>query len=242
MPTGRKHLTRHEMKQDEFVSWMTHATLWVEENTKVVLAGLAGLAVAVLAVLGFFGWRHAQEDKAFTALGEVQRAARASVAGEPGAGAGAFATPQDRASAIIKAADAMLRDHPGGPAADWARYHRAAALLDLGKKDDAATALAPVLSSRNESLISDLARLLSGRIEESRGNLQKAADEYAAAAARAGKNFPPELALSDRARCLAGLGKKQEAINAYQKILDDHPETPLAAKINQRLQALRGQS
>jgi predicted negative regulator of RcsB-dependent stress response len=230
------------MKQDEFVSWMTHATLWIEENTRTVLMGLGAGAVLLIAVLGIFAWRHSQTEKAFTELGEVQRAARAPVAGDQGAGAGAFATAQQKDSRVIEAADRMLHDYPGGPAADWARYHRAAALLDLGKKDEAAAALAPVLASGDGILILDLARLLSGRIEEARGDLQSAADAYAAAAAKAGKNFPPELALSDQARCLAALGKKQEAINAYQKILDDHPETPLAGEINQKLQELRGQS
>jgi TolA-binding protein len=229
------------LKQDEFVSWITHATLWVEKNTRTVLIGLGGIVVIGLAVIGLFAWRHSREDKAYTLLGEVQKVARKAVAGDPGAGPDAFATPQERASRIVEAADSMLKEYPSGAPADWARYHRAAALLDLGRKDEAATTLAPVLQAGDGSLIVDLARLLSGRIEEERGNLQKAADDYAAAAEKAGKRFPPEIPLMDQARCLSGLGKKQEAISAYQKILDIYPESPMAGKINQKLQELRGE-
>ncbi|MBI3451027.1 MAG: tetratricopeptide repeat protein [Acidobacteria bacterium] len=243
MPTGRKHLTRHEMlKQDEFVSWVSHATMWIESNRRAVVAGLIGVVVVVAAGLGISAWQRSKADEAYTRLGDVQKIARTPIAGEPGAAPGALQTSQERSTRIVAAADRLLAASSSGEAADWARYHRASALLDLGRKDEAATALAPVLGGAPGTLLGDLSNLLAGRIEEARGNLQKAADTYAAAAEKSGKSFPPELALADQARCLAALGKKQEAITAYQKILDVYPESPLAGKANQKLQELKGAS
>lgn len=243
MPTGRKHLTRHEMmKQDEFVSWMTRATIWVEQNRNTVVAALGATAVLAAAVVGLVAWQHSREEAAFTLLGEVQKIARAPLAGEPGAGAAAGATSAERSSRVVAAADRLLSDYPSGAASEWARYHRAAALLDLGRNDEAATTLAPVLTGGSPRLVSDLSRLLSGRIEEARGNLQKAAEQYAAAAEISSKEFPAEMAIADQARCLATLGKKQEAIVAYQKIVDVYPESPLAGKASQKIRELKGSS
>jgi len=230
------------LKQDEFVSWVTHATMWIEANRRVVVAGLIAAAVVAAAALGISAWQRSRMDQAFTMLGDVQKIARTPIAGEPGAAPGALQSPEERGTRILAAADRLLAEFPSGEAANWARYHRAAALLDLGRKDEAAASLAPAPGGTPGTLLADLSNLLSGRIEEARGNLQKAADTYATAAEKSGKSFPPELALADQARCLAALGKKAEAITAYQKILDVYPESPLAGKANQKLQELKGSS
>jgi len=240
VPTGRKHLTRHEMKQDEFVSWIQSASLWIEGNRNTVLGIAGGVVVIIAAVIGVIAWRQSEQEKAFTLLGRVQKIARQPIAGDGASAPGAFATAKDRAAAVVEAADTMLRTYGRGPASDWARYHRAAALLEMGRKDEAAETLAPVLQSADPGLLSSLSRLLSGRIEEARGNYDKAASEYALAATTAGPDFPPEVALMDQARCLSSAGKTQDALAAYQKILDTYPASPLASKISQRIQELKG--
>jgi len=227
------------MKQDEFVSWVTHVTVWVEANRKTVI-GIAGSIVALLVlIVGAVAWQHSRSEKAYTLLGTVQKLARAPSAGDPGAGPG---ESRERAVRVVEAADTLLRDYGTGAAADWARYYRGAALLDLDRKDDAAEAIAPVLKSAGDELLGNLSRLLNGRIEEARGDLQRAADAYASAAEKSSPRFPAEIALMSQARCLTALGKKQDAINAYQKILDVYPESPLAGKISEKLQELRGAS
>jgi len=238
--TSRRHLTRHDMKKDEFVSWLTRATVWVEENTRTVLYALVGVVVVAVAVAGIFSWQRSRAVQAFTMLAEVQKAARSPIRGEPGAAPDAPASSQERAALVVDAADRMLREFGGGDAVDWARYHRAAALLEIGRKDEAASETERILGRADKgSLLAGLTRLLSGRVEEARGNMQKAADAYAAAAADAGTSFPPEVALFDQARCLQVLGNRQEAINTLQKIVDVYPDSPLVARANQKLQELR---
>jgi len=238
--TGRRHLTRHDMKQDEFVSWLTRATVWFEQNSRTVMIGVGALLAAIAVVAGLFTWQRSRTERAFTMLGEVQQAAQLPLAGQPGAGAGAPSTPADRSMRVVEAADRMLKTHGRGDAATWARYHRSAALLDLGRKDDAAAEIETVLDRAEKgSLLEGLARLLAGRVDEARGNYAKAAEHYAAAASAAGPSFPPEMALFDQARCLQAMGSRQEAINALQKIVDLYPDSPLLARANQRLQELR---
>jgi tetratricopeptide (TPR) repeat protein len=230
------------MKGDEFVSWLTRATIWVEENSRTVLYGIGGAVLAAALVVAGLSWWRSSEEKAYTMLGQVQAAARAPLEGEADALPGAPATPQERAARVVAAADRMLRDYPRGAAARWARYHRAAALLDLERTEEAATTLGQVLEGGSGGILHDLARLLAGRIEEARGSWQKAAELYAAAAEGAGAAFPRELALFDQARCLASAGRKQDAITAFQKVVDLYPESPLASRASQRVQQLRSEA
>ena len=241
MPTGRRHLTRHEMQQpDEFVSWVSRASAWVEENTRKVVMGFSAAAGVALLGWGIYSFMSHRAAQAFGALGVVQKIARTPIGGEPGAGAGAFSSTEERASRILEEADRALRNYPSGEAASWVRYHRAAALLELKRNADAAEAIAPITASAGDSLLGDLSRLLAGRIEEGRGAYDRAAELYAAAAEKAGNRFPPEPALMDRARCLAAAGKRQEAIDAYQKLIDTYPDSPMSGRANQKLQDLKG--
>jgi tetratricopeptide (TPR) repeat protein len=226
------------MKGDEFVSWVTRATIWVEENSRTVVIGITSALLLIAVVVGAFAWFRSSREKAFARLGEVQKIADTPV-GSPVEQPGSFSTAEERASRVVEAADRMLKDYGSGQPATWARYHRAAALLDLGRIDDASSSVEPLVNQASGTLLGDLSRLLAGRIEEARGNFQKAADLYGQAVAGASKSFPTELALFDQARCLSAAGKKDEAVSAYQKIVDLYAESPLAAKANQKIQEIR---
>jgi tetratricopeptide (TPR) repeat protein len=239
--TVRKHLTRHDMKQDEVLSWLTRAIVWVEENSTKVLVGLgAALGVALIA-MGAVSWSRSRTQESYRMLAEVQKVAATPLASEAGAGADSFATARERAQRTIDAADRMLGSFGSGAAADWARYHRAVALLDLGQAKEAAQAASELSASAGtDTLLGGLSRMIAGQAEEAQSNLQAAVDHYAAAAAYEGSGFPPELALIGQARCLDGLGRTQEAVDTYQKVLDLYPDSPLASRASRRLQEIRG--
>ena len=120
-----------------------------------------------------------------------------------------------------------------------ARANLGLANLDLGRAEDAAEA-ASELAGSGDTLLAGLSGMVAGQAEEARSNLQAAVDHYAAAATLEGSAFPPELALLNQGRCLDGLGRTQEAIEAYQKVLDIYPDSPLAARAGRKLQELRG--
>lgn len=237
--TARKHLTRHEMKQDELVSWMTRAIVYVEENSSQVLMGIGGLVVVILLILGATSWVTSRTEDAYARLAQVQEVVRTPLAMEVEPGVEAFATASERAQRVLDAADAMLADYSSGDAANWARYYRAVALLELGRAEEAAAA-AEKLGQVGDSLLGGLAMMLAGQAEEALSNLQAAADNYARAATFQSSGFPPELALIGEGRCLDSMGRTAEAVEAYQKVLDLYPDSPLASRASRKLQELRG--
>jgi len=239
----RRHLTRQDMKQDEIVSWLTQASLWVEENARSVMIGAGAVLVTALLVVAGVMWFQSRKEAAFTELAKVQRIATAPLVGEDGAAPDAAATDKDRAAQVVAAADDMLKTYSSGTAAAWARYTRAGALLELGKYDSASTeALAAADAAGSDSLLGGLAAVLAGRAEEARGNLQRAAELYGQAAACEDESFPAEVALMDQARCQNSMGDSQAAMITYQQILDKYPDSPLAQKANDKLREMRGAS
>jgi tetratricopeptide (TPR) repeat protein len=229
------------MKQDEFVSWVTRATLWVEQNVRTVLMSIGALAAVIVVVSAGMVWQRARTERAYEMLAEVQRIGRTALVGEPGAGPEAFTDKRQRAERVVSAADRMLESHSRGPAARWARYVRAEALLELGRLEEASQDAESVAGSAGRgTFLGGLAGILAGRAEEARGNLQRAADLYALVADASGAGFPPEIALLDQARCLSAMGEREQAISAYQKILDVYPDSPVAAKASSKLQDLQG--
>ena len=236
----RKHLTRHEMKQDELVSGLALVTRWIEENSRRVIIGLGVVAgAAVLIVAGYF-WYDAREERASEMLGEVQMAADTPLLGEAGETAQSPATVDDPAREGVAAADKMLDSYTSGTAANWARFTRAGALLELGRIEEAsADANESARRAGAGTLLKAFATGVSGRAEEARGNLQRAVELYEEAASSVESQFPAELALLDQARCQGELGETQAAMNTYQKILDIYPDSPVASKAGKKLQDLR---
>jgi tetratricopeptide (TPR) repeat protein len=229
-----------DMKQDEFVSIVTRATLWVEENTRTVLIGAGALVVLIVMIVAAVAWQRSRREEAYNMLAEVQKVARTPLAGEQGAGPEAFPSAEERAARVVEVADRMLESTGGGVAGRWARYSRAGALLELGRIDEAAKDATEVAEGSGDgTLLGGLALVLAGRAEEARGNHQGALDLSARAAENADGSFPPEMALMDRARCLFEMGNRQEAIDTYQRIVDVYPGSPLAEKASGRLQDLR---
>jgi tetratricopeptide (TPR) repeat protein len=237
---ARKHLTRHDMKQDELVSGLALFTHWIESNSRQVMIGagvVAGTAVLILA--GYF-WYEAREEKASVMLGVVQTVAGTPLLGEAGATTRSLATAEERALAVVAAADKMLDSYGSGTAANWARYTRAGALLELGRIEEASVdANASAGNAGSGTLLKAFATVVSARTEEARGNLQRAVELYEEAASFVDGQFPTELALLDQARCQGELGDTQAAMNTYQKIMDIYPDSPVASNASRKLQDLR---
>lgn len=240
--TVRKGFTRHDMKQDELVSTMSRVIVWTEENSRQVGFGL--VAVALLVVAGFVvnAWMRSRAEEAYRRLAKVQKTMETPLGAPAEPGQMSFATPAERSQEIIALAEGVIADYPRSQASTWARYYRAVALADLGRPEEALTAADEVAQRADgESMLEGLALMLAGQIEEARSNLDRAVERYSQAAAIESAGFPPEFALLRKAGCLDQLGRTPEAVEAYEKVVSDYPNSPLAARASQKLRELRGE-
>ena len=74
--TTRKKMSKHEMREDQFVTGVFKFQEWAEENLSKLLIG-GGAVLAVIAVVVFLAWQSGSSaDKAFDKLGSAEVFAR----------------------------------------------------------------------------------------------------------------------------------------------------------------------
>ncbi len=234
-------LSRHDIKHDEFVSGVTRAALWLEDNHRRVITGVVAFALALVVTVAARAWWHAREEKALNLLAEVERRYHATVQGEqepvlqrptPGL---TYPTHEEKYSAVLESADALLARYGSGAASRQARYYRALALRDLGRHDEAATDLKALLGRRLAPLPRALARMALAETHEAAGRFAEAAAVYAELASSPPDMFPAEAALLGQARCLELENKIAEARAVYQRIVDAFPGSPYVQEAQERL-------
>ncbi len=112
----------------------------------------------------------------------------------------------------------VVTQHPGTPAADWARLIQAEMALDEG------------------------AQLLFADRDRATPRLQSAADAYNELLVRRQKGLLAERATFGLAKANESLGKIDEARQGYEAVASDYPDGALAPMARQRSKALSGDS
>lgn len=238
---SRHRLTRQEIKHDEFVSGVARVALWLEDHPRRVLAGAAVIVAGLLLGLGGHAVWRARQEKALAAFADVDRRYHAPVKGEqdavfqrptPGV---SYATPEEKFTAVIEAADSVLKRFGSGPAARQTLYYKALSLRALGRYDEATAAFKDLLGRRVPPLPRALAQVALAETYEMAGRWEEAASAYKSLFDAASAPFPRELALLGEARCLEHQQKVDEARALYRKVVEGYPGSPYVAEAEDRL-------
>ncbi len=235
-------LTRKEMKEpDKFQQAATQAASWIAARRRhVVYAGLAVVAVAVLiAILAAVQERRAQTAGA--AASDLLQAMGGEISSVPlpGFPGPFYANEEARQKAIVAAADRVLSEYPGTPAADLAALAKGDAHLRLREWDQAKAAYERFLTHADKKDSLRFGALEGVALaEEGKGNLDGAAAAYE----RMGKDAPAfaDHADLERARVLAQAGKTAEAKELLTAFAQKHKDSQLTTEASQQLARLGG--
>lgn len=234
---------RHRAKRDELVTIFEHVTVFVTENLRQV-----GIATGVIAlvVVGGLAVRHVVEDrndKASFLLGQIIRTYRAPIALTPEAqqapaGVTTYASSAERNDKVVDLANDLLARYGSTRAAPKALYYKAVALEGLGRLDDATKSLEEFLRRDPTDFMAPLARYALGRVHQAQGNTAEALVQFQALGDDTRGGFPREEALLAVARCQETLGKKDEAIKTYRRIMSEFPGSEYEAEARGRIDRL----
>ncbi len=150
-----------------------------------------------------------------------------------------YPTEEAKQRAVVTAAEQVMGEHGGTPAAALAALAAGDAHLRLKEWDAAKAAYERFLSgaAKGDSLRFGALEGL-GLAEEGKGNLDGAAQAYG----RLGREVPSfaDRADLDRARVLVAAGKTAEAKDLLAKFSDAHKDSQLTAEAAERLARLGG--
>jgi tetratricopeptide (TPR) repeat protein len=189
---------------------------WIRRG---LIAVAVALGIAILA-LGGVAWYRAQEASAQTALAEAMRVASGAE--------GSQATPDARATAI-KALEAVLAEHPRLSTAPQAAYQLGNLKYAAGQYAEARGAYQLALAKGATGSVKSLAATGIGYTWEAEKNYANAASAFSTAlGSLTPKDFLYEETLSGAARSEELAGKPAAALDLYQRLLRDVPESRLA--------------
>lgn len=238
-----QHITRKELKQDEFKETLAHGAEYALSHTRMLWIG--GLAVvAVAALVG--GWRlysDRQSEKATVAFEDARKTyeARIRTAGEPEEpGEVTYLEEKNKyldAQKKFRDVAARFSLTPQGQAA---RYYAAICTARLGQTDQALKELKTIEGASNADLAS-LARLQMAQTYAQTGKFDEAARLLKILIDKPTDVVPKPLAQMTLADLLRKTSPS-EAAKLYRQIKADHPETILGDEADKRLADLGPQS
>ncbi len=238
-----QHITRKELKKDEFKETLEHGAQLALSHTRLLWS--AGIAVLVVAV-AVGGWRlysDRQEEKASAAFEEASKVfeARIRMPGEPAElGEVTYVEEKNKYTDARKKFSDLASRYSLTPQGQMARYYAAICAVRLGQNDQALKELKNLESGRNAELAS-LARLQMAQFYAQTGKPEEAARLLKLLIDKPTVLVPKSLAQIT----LADLYRRTnpaEAAKLYTEIKKEYPDSVVGDEADKRLADLAPQS
>jgi TolA-binding protein len=233
---------RHELKQNEFAVATLTVAERLAEHRKTILTAMGVVGVVAIVAGGVMAYRTRQANTAGAALGIAMATAEAPIAPLstlPGATQtpGTFPTAQARSEAAISAFTEVTTTYPGTEAARIASFQLGSALMAAGRAAEAEQAFAAVASEGN-TVRGQAARLGQAEALMAAGRTDDALKIYTDLAAVRDGAMPVDGLLMQLGRASQRAGRTAEARAAFQRVVDEFPESGFLQTAQQQIAAL----
>ena len=234
-----KHITRKELKKDEFRDTISHGAEAVFSH-QAALWFYGGLVVlVVVAVLGWRFYTQRETTKAAAALSDAMHVydARIRTAAEPAApGELTYLDEKNKYNDAAAKFTAVADQYPSTQPGIAARYYAALSLSRAGRNDEALKDLTTLASGKDEGF-SALARFQMAQIYDATGKEAQAVQAYQQLIDKPSVFVPKVVALLALADHYSTRDPAQAA-KLYQQVKAQFPNTQAAQQADQSLQLL----
>jgi hypothetical protein len=238
-----ERLTRKEIKQeDEFTTAMGRSVEYAESHTRMLVLAVGGVILAAALLGGLYWFLQNRATEANEALGKAIRVYRAPIVAtgarpddpqEP-----SFANEAVRQASAKKLLQEVKSRYGMSDAADVADLFLAGLAAREGRLDEARKRWGDFVEEHGKSLLGEQARLnlihldrQQGKGEELIGRLQTMldADEV---------ELPKDVILFELGQTYEQLQRPSEAATAYQRLLDEYPQSAYGQEARQKATSL----
>jgi tetratricopeptide (TPR) repeat protein len=231
-------LTRKELKTDEVREGFYRVLVAVQVHWRRLSIGAAAVAVVAFVVVGMLVVRAARETRAQVALVDALAVSGAPI--DPIAAtpsdpkAPSFATESDRTREARQRLEALIESHPGSSAAQVARSYVAGMKATDGGLAEARE-IWQSLAGRGGDTLAATAEINLIRLDRQEGQLEDLADRIETRIESQDSSLPSDLLLFELALTLQELERDDDARDAFQRLVDEHPRSPLWAQAQDKL-------
>ncbi|HEX5718503.1 MAG TPA: tetratricopeptide repeat protein [Thermoanaerobaculia bacterium] len=237
-----QRLTRQDMKRNELSTALGKGYDYAESHGRTILIAAGSLlALALLAGL-FYMYRNSQAEKANTALAraiEIYQAPIDPAAPKPDDPLSPTFADEAARLARSKALFQELYDKYGSTVAgDIASVYLAQIAMAENQPERARELWNDFLDEHGDHLLAGETRVNLIRLDRNQGKGEEVAQTLTAMLDEAEPPLPMDVILNELAATQEQLGKKQEAVQSYQRIVDEFPQSPYAREASQKLSEL----
>jgi predicted negative regulator of RcsB-dependent stress response len=237
-----QRLTRQDMKRNELSTALGKGYDYAESHGRTILIAAGAVVAAALLAGLFYMYRGGQAEKANTALAhaiEVYQAPIDPAAPKPDDPVSPTfadaAARQTKAKALFE----ELHDKYGSTVAgDVAAVYLAQIAVAENQPDRARELWNGFLDKHGDHLLAGETRVNLLRLDRSQGKAQEVADTLTAMLDESEPPLPMDVVLNELAVTQEQLNKTQEAVQSYQRIVDEFPQSPYAREARERIAAL----
>lgn len=237
---NKRRLTRkeikHDIREDEVQTFLSRVFLTLQERPSLIVGIVVGVMVLALLATGAYALLDNRRQAAQEELAEALKVVQAPLADEavvdPVASSGPrFANAEERR----QRAREELEKVRGGAAGDIAELLLADIALEEGDAARAREIWERFLDRHEDHALAIAVRLNLIRLDRDEGRATELATELAGELEAADKSLPEDVLIYELARTREVLGETDAARELYQRLIDEHPQSPYAGRARQQL-------
>jgi TolA-binding protein len=243
-----KSIERHKLKEDEFARSVARARNVIDTRGRDITLAIVGVLAVTILVGGYTWWRQAKAAKANTALASALAVYEAPVVApaEPAPGSpmpvqqpGTFQTEKAKLDAALPKFVEAANAYPDTDAGIAARYHAAGILASLGRYPEAEQRYQEVVDKAGNRIYGSTARLGLANTQVAQGKFDSAIAIFTELSRDTNSTIPVDGVLMQLGRAYAHAGRKDEAARAFNRIVDEFPQSTYAADARREMEEAR---
>ncbi len=235
-----KRTERHHLKENELQTLARDARERFEAKRRETTAIIGIVAVVGAIAVGYLAWRERVQTKAAILLAEATavKDARIGPPGTPEQGL-RFINERERAQAALTKFKTAADAYPSTDAGLYARYQEAATWMALANPAQAAATYQLVVDKAGDRLYGQMARLGLAEAQAVQGQYDPAINTYKELAQRKEGPLPIDGILLQLGRAYLGAGKRNEAQQTFNRLVQEFPDSPFTGDARRELDNLK---
>ncbi len=240
-----KRTERHKLKENEFARTVEQAREVLGERSRDITVVLVVAVALIAAIGGYFAWRSSQQSRASGMLASalavfeapvVPPAAPAPGSAPPLPQPGTYQSLDEKLNAALPKFLDTANRYPRTPHGVTARYYAAGILATLGRPAEAEQQYQQVIERAGSTIYASTARLGLADVQVAQGKYDSAITIYTELSRDSQSRLPLDGVLVQLGRAYAKAGKKDEAVRAFTRVVDEFPQSVYGADARRELE------
>lgn len=230
---------KRDIRQDELRHLLSETALQAQSHSQLVIAILVGVFVLALGAAGVYGFLESRENKANRELADaielydapvVAEGAKPTDPNEP-----SFASEAERKAAAKQAFEKLESGFGSSVAGDIARLYLAEMAIAEGDATSARKTWEDFLDEHEGHVLATSVRINLIRLDRNEGKAEQVEAQLRKELDDPDKKLPEDAILFELAQTLDTLGRRDEAEELYQRLIEEYPRSAYSAEANQRV-------